>query len=498
MKVSTMRAWEHAKTLLLVALIVSSLVLSMQVWLGPSVVGGSGRYPQPFVLPGARGDVSWQELVQPRWLALHLGGDRHAWLPPGAEPIAPFLWGALGELALALGGDDLKPIGPAEIDRAYVGADDWLGVEASLPGQLSLVLWQQLWSGITRRGAPAAGVTADGVTALPIDRLSLFVAPERALIAVRTPAGYYGREFAFDDLAARRVDAAARSVLRLLTLAAGELELTPATILTDVAGLRVAPGLVAANPEPAPALVQLSVPAVDWDPLVRAFFRNPPALRQVLRGTLRIYTDGEASVSVQPQQGRLEYQAPGALGAAGLGPGPERSEVRPLPTLGQALARAAAFGNEHGGWPEGVYLAGVTVLHERGALAELGQRPQPKGFRLEFGLRIEGLSVDGPPVVVAEVGAGGVTTWIRRFAENRLQERIALPLQPAQAAIARMGELALEELPAASRLLRDIDLVYADFGDGFHKPAWRLRMSDGAEVYVDAWNVNLYRLKPGG
>src|SRR5690606_22109003 len=166
--------------------------------------------------------------------------------------------------------------------------------------------------------------------------------------------------------------------------------------------------------------------------LARSFVARPALIRRVAAGEVVLFTDGEGALTIRPDEGLAEYQAPPAP------PPAAGQEAAPAPGPAEALAAAVAFGAEHGGWPgEGdVVLTGVSPIVARGSLSD----PQILGYRFQFMQRIDGYLLADRHLAVIEVDARGVVHWRRRFIEDRLADpegTVAIEIESAAEAVAR-------------------------------------------------------------
>lgn len=462
---------ERWKTGILTLLIALSLFLSSQIWLSPEAASLPRGYRATYVVPGQRGDLTSRDVIQPLGITLYFEG-RYAMLGPEDQELARFLWQGLTELAARVDPAGLKPLSVDAVNRFFESRDGVIGFEAALPGRMNLSVWQQLWG---KQPVAAGGWDS------PVEQAALFVHGDEISILFRTPTGVWGQVLDIHRLEPARARDVAASIQRILPTAIAS-DLPTAVAVDATPGLRVAAPVVAAAPVPEPPLVQLAVPDLNWELIASSFFPKLAVARQLLTEELRIYTDGETSLSIRPQAGLVEYQVPAAVPAGGA----EGSEGPLL--LPWALESAIAFGNEHGGWPEGTFLQNVSIIRARGSWEQLDEAPPPIGYRFEFAIKMHGVPVDGLTIAEMEVGPDGVTFWRRRFRVNRLNDHIALVLQPPMLAVERVAGLPAEELPPESRLLRHLQLAYSTFGDEFYKPVWLLHMHDGTRVRVDAWN----------
>ncbi|HEX6988135.1 MAG TPA: hypothetical protein VF282_01575 [Bacillota bacterium] len=476
---------ETAKSLLIVVLLVSSVLLSARLWLPPTpAVAVPESYRAPFVAPGAVATLDWTTTLQPLTLWVHLQQRGLGQVDPGSE-FGRFLWAAVRRAAATVPASDLVAVPAAEVDRLRRGGvGGGVGVEAVLPGRVRLSAWRELWAAATR---PDTADDLEPALDGPVDRVMVLFEGgdawvlfrgEQNHLGARVPAPAAGSATPDDDPAAQSV----ASLQQLLNLVATlDAEIDPAVAPpAPAAGLSVLPGVYAPVVERELPLLRYEAASLRWDRLHRSFTANPGLSRKVAAGDVILYTDDGGTLSVRPDDGLAEYQAP---------PVPADRDPAPAPDLAAALADAVAFTAEHGGWPAtpgGVVLTGVAPVVARGSLSA----PRLLGYRFTFHQRVEGYLIADRTLAVVEVDARGVVYWRRRFVEigtGGSEDALQQAIQPAGDALERAAALGFEELPEASRLVGDIQLVYIQLGSVYQMPAWQLAMRDGTVVWVSAW-----------
>lgn len=492
------RLIEPAKSVLIAVLLCTSLLLSARLWLPPTPAAAVREgYRVPFTAPGAVTELNWTLTLQPLSLLVHLPGRGPVQVDPRDE-YGRFLWQALRSAAAAVPAAVLEPVADADLARLRRGearpgeegggaAGGGFGIEAALPAGVRLSLWRELWAaaawpGIVtmETGAPAF----DG----PIDRIAVLFAAgdawvlfhgERGHWGARVPVPPPGSSGTAGDMV-QYID----SLHQLLHLIASlQLDHEPVEAVGPAApGLAVAPGLYAAAGGRALPLLQYGPASLSWDRLARSFFARPALIRRVAAGEVVLFTDGEGALTIRPDEGLAEYQAPPAP------PPAAGQEAAPAPGPAEALAAAVAFGAEHGGWPgEGdVVLTGVSPIVARGSLSD----PQILGYRFQFMQRIDGYLLADRHLAVIEVDARGVVHWRRRFIEDRVADpegTVAIEIESAAEAVARAAALDFDRLGESSRFVEAAHLVYIGQGSTHQIPAWQLRMHDGTLVWVSAW-----------
>lgn len=484
---------EAFKTVLLIGLLALSFALSSRIWFPPVPEQTMVAYRPAYVAPDARSDLDWQELVHPESLLVAKGRGAWGTVVPDHD-LAELLWHSLVQVLARIDVDRLDRADGGLLQQWYSGSGAVGGAEATLPGPFRLRLWQQLWAAQAGLNQPPASGSP------PLDPLV-----ERVAVLMDGSDRTWGVIWTTDGPLATLIDdgdsagATATGLQRLLEIiVATDGALTDAVPLPGSDVLTVPAGMFTTDwsPDASPPLLQLAPPQLDWDAVARAFFAEPNLTRRLLIDDVYLYTDGLSSLSIRAAEGVLEYQA--GVAAAG-------ASDAPAPTLPQALAAAVAFGNEHGGWPEGAFLVDVSAIRQRGVLQELGSEPPVSGYRLEFAVRHFTVPLRRPALVTAEVTATGVRFWQRRFLANRLHDplgNIPFTLQPAVDALAVAGA-ALSESGAAGpdgevhrHVLRNVRLVYTPQGDDYYVPTWLFTLEDGSAVTVGAWAGSPARIIP--
>lgn len=490
------RWFDVLKAFALFGLVAASVLLSAQLWLDPGWSAQAPAYRTPYVVGRSRSDVAWTGLIRPHGLILYLPGGDRAWAQPGDEPY-DVLALELPRLLLQAQTGGWQAVDDAALQE-WLAEPPAVAAEMVLPAALPLDAWRELWQGLVDAAAPApaeagaapaetdAGAARAGDAAqkpaiqaasVPherINRLGIAFSGERAWLLLRHDRGYRAAEIAADQpVAVRQRLLQAQALLEL----ADTLPLAALIPVTEAA-LELRGGLHDVALPPEPPIVQ-SVPSdVNWDQLARVFFTDLSLVRQVLTESVRIYTDGSVSLHARPVEGYVRFQDGAAIQAfqpvLQQAPGGEPQAAQ---SLADALQAAVEFGNVHGGWPVGAYLAAVEPLAPG--------LPLSAGARLIFHEREQQLPLLAEPLAQADVAGGRVLRWERRFREDALEETIAFPVRPLREAIAALAAAGAERLPQGPVL--EAHLVYVDHGEGFFRPAWLLRFPD-AHVWVDAWN----------
>lgn len=501
------RLVEPAKSVLIVVLLATSLALSARLWLSPAAASPVREgYRVPYTAPGAAAELDWRDVLQPLSLLLFLPGRDPSYVDPG-EQHGLFLWLATRDVAAALPDEALEPVAAGDVERwrQQVLRGGGLGVEAALPSGVRLGLWRQLWSAAAEAAAGSAPGGAAGGTAgdaagagdehptdVPVDRVVILFTDEGARVLFRAQRDYLGAL-----VTGRGTGGAAGyldSVRQVLNLIANlDLDQQPAEPVEPAEGLAVAPGVYAPAGGRELPLLQYGPASLPWERLARSFFGSATVPRRVAAGDVVLYTDGQGSLTIRPDEGLAEYQAlpapGGPAGAAGpAGMAAQAGAEGAAPTPAEALAAAVAFGAERGGWPAAgdVVLASVTPVVARGSLSA----PRILGYRFGFLQRVDGYLLADRYLAVVEVGPGGVAYWRRRFIESNLADplgTVAIPIMPAGEAVALAAALGFDELPESARLVDAARLVYVRHEGEFQKPAWQLNLHDGTVVWVSAW-----------
>lgn len=506
------RLIEPAKSVLIVVLFLTSLGLSFRLWLPPTPATAVREgYRAPFTAPGASAELHWTMTLQPLKLLVHLPGRGAALIDPRAG-YGSFLWEAVRGTAAAVPASDLSPVAAGEVDRwrRETARGNGFGIEAALPRGVRLSLWRALWTAAAgpeamRAGPgtpdpgqqpdPPAGDTLDSALDGPIDQVVVLFVGDDAWLLFHGERGYLGARVAAPQ-PGRNGDGLERWVanmdglqqlLRLIASLDPDLEPVEA-VRGAPSGLAVSPGVYAPLGHRELPLLQYGPATLSWDRLVRSFFGSAGLTRRVAAGDVLLYTDGEGNLTIRPDEGLAEYQAP---------PAPAAAQDATPPGPAEALAAAVAFGTEHGGWPDpgNVVLTSVTPVVARGTLSA----PEVLGYRFGFMQRIDGYLLADRHLAVVEVDARGVTYWRRRFIESSLADpegTVAIPIQPAAEAVSQAAELSFETLAESARLVVAVDLVYIRHDRDSQRPAWQLSLHDGTVIWVSAWPGGDIRFSP--
>lgn len=470
---------ETLKSLVLTALILLSLALSYQLWFHSPALQSERLLQAPYVTPAGTVVDDWRELITPDRLYVHLRGIRYR---VTQHVVSRSLLRVLAELGAVVDPGELTPLSAADLDDLLTGRRGHSGVEAVMSTRAPLGFWQQVWRSWERRPGPG-DLEAAAVTGPHLERVYLFVTADELVLVVRQEGAL----------------AAWRAVLRgsavhpdagdLLQYAQGlgtlfnEWPETDDDHLVELpeefGGLRLAQGLFApANPEPRGILV-MSPEEVDATHLLRSFFIDFALVRTVVSRDVSIHSDGRSSLSWHRNL-TMEYQRPAAMG--------EHLETDAL----SALREVMAFVNDRGGFPEGVYLSRLDPIVERGGL-QVGGRGPVIGYRLAFGLRVGGHTLETTPVLTVDYGAGGISKLWRIYPVfdplRVAQERAP---NPAVTALEVLREIPEEVLPDSARRVEDVRLGYLPV-EGPDQEwlylVWTFTLHNDRRVWVDAWGV---------
>lgn len=454
---------ERAKSLLLFALVVLSLYQSAVLW-SSGAPTPTPRRTEPVVFPGSTAAPP-VDLAAPARIVWVDGTGARSWTDP-QDPAFQEAWRILK--------DAIARVQPQALDASEAatgGLADVPRIEALWPDPLP-------WSVVYASAAGHPWTQGDGPLA---GRVSVALRPGREAVSLGNLDRY--RVVELPDVPASLRDAMAR-----LGQAGGE-AVTPlaapapwATVGTVwVPAQPPVLGELAVSPEPLsdnPALPESAA-------LPRAFFAETDAVRRIdEKGGGVIFTDGRSTLRRDPT-GALAYDEV----AAGTG------EI----TFGtaQAVAEAARFIGSHGGWPGPVVIWQLAVRYPAGSL--LAENPLPRSILVQFARKVAGTPVVGPggPLGVV-VDSGGPAVY------RRLARVILGPSAGTVREIIRPEE-ALAALDAAwpsiypgghsERRIADMRVVYfspnAIRGRQALRPAWSIRLADGDEWAVDAYDGHL-------
>lgn len=416
-----------------------SLLLTGWLWLAPLgqtvVLAGKAEITQP-PSPGAQAPL---DVLRPERLLMHLGPDDFAAARPGSP-------------AYAAGWQLLKPLlanasvvrpGAWEVvsDRELAGTlPRLIGVEVQLALPLSMSDWAREWEG-------TAG--PDPHASLLIDRIFIGLGNDAATY-------YFGPGSAYRGPAQ---GASQQAILLNWLHGVDRKQVEPYRLLKPPDGTDVAPGLllpktaavVRAQVRPAP------VPA---RPLKEGLFPDLSVVREIAEGEgALVYTDGQKYLRINPK-GSIEFSAPELA-----------ARSRP-PELARAMRLAVEFVSNHGGWPQGLMLTGVS--QERGHT------------RLDFG-RFEGslMLVSRDPLVRVDLSDDRVIYYAR---STLYQEVDAAPVEKQAQVSAMTPEQVLASLPNRRfpSQLRRIFLAYR-LQDDQPVPVWCFGFGDQSLLMVDAY-----------
>ncbi len=432
---------EKAKTVALVILVTSSLLMSGWLWLG---VGGAALAP-PTPLGAERATrlegPSLRELTAPeRMIIRRAGGAVYAY--PGST-VYERIWedGRLAALVVAASEERIQrqELDPDELQRLREET-----VEIVLPVRLSWSSWLLLWGGSGIRGVGPA-----------VDRLS---------IALQDPTRVVAWAAGEREVVTMRLPVVPDYVARLL----GDAELPaglPARPLQVSSEVSLLSGIYVPDIPSVPRVICRTA-RVDPEEMAASFFVDRSLVRRIVeKDGAVIYTDGQQGLRVYPS-GMLEYCA--ALPQADPG----------LPQLGAALRQLCDFASTHGRCPPGCFLAQVSIM---------GGLPAHQGYSFVFGMRCAGLPVLGPRAALeATVGPYGVRTYVRYLRELEVhQSRLPLILAAEEAV-----HLALEVTENPHAQVVDVYLAYYDPSaptwERQLRVVWVVAFAGGRTVLVDA------------
>ncbi|MBE3590992.1 MAG: hypothetical protein IMW98_09300 [Firmicutes bacterium] len=447
---------ERVKSVVLAVLVAFSLYQSAALWSS----GAPAPVPhatEPVVFPGSTAEPQGDPASPERIVWVDATGAR-SWTDP-QDPAFAQAWRALKATVAAVGPQALDGGGAAGGATALPATPR---LEAVWPDPLP-------WSVIYAAAAGHPWTRGDGPST---SRVTAALAGGKAYLAV----GNLDQEVVVELPAApaELTQAAAQ-----LGAAGGEavVPLSPPAPWSTAG-----PVWVPAQP---PVLGELAVapePLPEGPELPRAFFAETDAVRRIdEKGGGVIFTDGRSTLRRDPA-GALAYDEP----APGTG------EI--TFSTAQAVAEAARFVGAHGGWPGPSLIWQVTARYPAGSL--LADNPLPSAIVVQFVPVVAGTPVAGPGGPLGVLVESGGPAGYRRLARAILGPSAGSVRQiiaPAQA-LAALDAAWPEIYPGghSERRIADMRVVYFSpneiRGRQALRPAWSIRLADGDEWAVDAYD----------
>lgn len=427
---------------LLAALVVTSLVLSWQVWyrpdrFQPAPTAVPTVQPQPMV-----SERQMPEIYRPEVILVRMEGNRIAPLHTGALAYKQ-LW---PKLRLSLSG--LRSTGGAfQVDQVPERLTQGPWVQLWLPSPLLLSYWADLWSWnmpTLRNGA------------MRIDRVTIYLG-EAGAVYLSGPSG--STLYLADLSEERRAD-----FLELVATLDPSLFLEYRPLDPTELGAQLEPDLLVPVIDRLP-LAQVRVERPDEQDEEARYFPDTSVVRQLVQRDARSLTDGQRILTFTAS-GLLEYRTA------------DPSSLNTAPDMQRAIGLVQEWVGARGGWPQELVLRRYVQ--------------QPGRARLEFDFRT------GGPFPVESVGSAmQVHVSSQRvlffsqypvFVEMRFNRDQMLISSPEAAVKRARREVSL----LLTESIRSMHLAYMampdpqDLGAGWLlEPAWVLHAGE-ARLYVPA------------
>ncbi|MGE5484042.1 MAG: hypothetical protein ACM3X4_03365 [Ignavibacteriales bacterium] len=456
-----MRLIEEAKTVLLVALVILSLVLTGRLMVG--VQSAAQDTDQVFPLVDLeKPEVDLEAVLKPSRIAVHLGNGQHRVLLPGTPDYAA-LWDTglvrqviLGEIGGLVQQDpvDMKAL------RAEQGS-----LEIIYPVKLQFSRMVAIWT-----GAPWTGGED-------------FLSDRVAVSTGKTPAVYV-YSYAHDGYLRLDVKGLGNRASVLANLlkdfAAGD---RPRWVEApaEVNGITINRGVLLPKPDYSiPALV-VKGEQTSPEEMLHKFFLDRSVVRTIEENDgAVIYSDGRQGLRVYPP-GAVEYSCPVVAGDGQAG------------DYMAALERALEFTALHGGLPEGVHPIEMSGHSRTAGLQEI---------RLSY--RWKGIPVwgDEAPIVVG-LSSQGVGSYLRGVYV------VAGSVNPSGQTVSAEEALNILSRHWATVFPEGLERAVKDVYPGYWsnpvgteqdllKPVWVVESSSGLKAFIDVASGAVWGEQKGG
>ncbi len=455
-----LRLIEQAKTVLLIALVILSLLLTGRLMIG--VQGAAQDYDQPFPLIDLeKPEIDLEAALKPARIAVHLGGNQHTVLMPGT-PDYLALWDAGLVKSTMLSQIDRTPR-QAPVDMKALRAEQG-SLEIVYPVRIPFSRLVLMWTGIPWTEGD--------------DFLS-----DRVAVSIKNPAVYV---YSYTHEKHLRLDVklpggTPPSLINLLKEFATGDRRRWVEAASEVNGVAINRGVLLPDSSfKTPALIVRGEQTIPED-ILGKFFLDRSVVRRIEENDgAVIYSDGRQGLRVYPP-GAVEYSCPLVYGDGRSG------------DYMVVLERALEFTALHGGLPEGAHPVELSGRSHTTGLQEI---------RLSY--RCKGIPVwgDEAPIVVglSSQGVGAYLRNVRVFVrpENMIGQTVS-----ADEALNILSRHWTTVFPGGlARAVKDVYLGYWSTPAGVKqdvlKPVWVIESTSGLKAFVDLGSGAVWGEQKGG